>query len=195
MQNIIRWMSILGMMTFLGGGSTSSCAAIETAHAASGDIVSGAWQHHNVRFSYFGFTTLYTCDGLEDQVRQILLHIGARKDAKVTAIGCPGPFGVPSHSAWVDADFYALVPVVAADGSDTVKAHWTSLEVRPRRPDFLGEGSCELVQEMKDVITQNFSLRDVDYRTRCFPYELTLDGFAVKGQALRALPVKSASSG
>jgi hypothetical protein len=193
MQNAKRWLLVFGMMTALGGGSTFSCAAIETPDPASGDIVNGAWQHHKVRFSYFGFTTLYTCDGLEDQVRQILLHIGARKDAKVTAIGCPGPVGVPSHSAWVDADFYALVPVTAADSSDTVKARWTSLEVRPRRPNFLGEGSCELVQDMKAVITQNFSLRDVDYRTSCFPYERTLDGFAVKGQALRALPLKSAS--
>jgi hypothetical protein len=194
MQKAIRWMSVLGMMA-LGGGSTLTCAAIETADTAAGDIVNGAWQHHKVTFSYFGFTSLYTCDGLEDQVRQILLHIGARKDAKVTASGCPGPVGVPSQSAWVDADFYTLAPVAAADGSDTVKARWTSLEVRPRRPNFLGEGSCELIQEMKDLITRNFSLRDVDYRTSCFPNELTVDGFAVKGQALRALPLKSMSEG
>jgi hypothetical protein len=186
-------MSILGMMTALGGGYTLSCAAIETADTASGDIVNGAWQHHKVTFNYYGVTALYTCDGLEEQVRQILLHVGARQDAKVTASGCPGPFGTPSHTAWVDADFYTLAPVAAANGSNTVKARWTSLEVKPRRPNFLGEGACELIQEMKDLITQNFSLRDVDYRTSCIPHELTLDGFAVEGQALRALPLKSTS--
>jgi hypothetical protein len=193
MQRAIRWMWVLGLMTALGGGSTLSGAAVEAADTASGDIVNGAWQHHKVTFSYFGFTSLYTCDGLEDEVRQILLHLGARKDAKVSASGCPGPVGVPSRSAWVDADFYTLAPVAAAGGSDTVKAQWTSLEVRPRRPTFLGEGACELIQEMKDLITQNFSLRDVDYRTSCFPNEVTVDGFAVKGQALRALPLKSTS--
>jgi hypothetical protein len=193
MQRANRWMLVLGMMTALGGGSTLSCAAVETADTASANIVDGAWQHHKVTFNYFGFTTLYTCDALEDDVRQILLHIGARKDAKVTASGCPGPVGVPTHSAWVAADFYTLAPVAAANGSDTVKARWTSLEVSPRRPNFLGEGSCELIQEMKDLIIQNFSLRDVDYRTSCFPHELTLDGFAVKGEALTALPSKSTS--
>jgi hypothetical protein len=193
MQRANRWMLVLGMMTALGGGSTLSCAANETADTASANIVDGAWQHHKVTFNYFGFTTLYTCDGLEDEVRQILLHIGARRDAKVTASGCPGPVGVPTHSAWVVADFYTLAPVAAANGSDTVKARWTSLEVSPRRPNFLGEGSCELIQEMKDLIIQNFSLRDVDYRTSCFPHELTLDGFAVKGEALTALPSKSTS--
>jgi hypothetical protein len=195
MQNAIRWMSVLGMMTALGDGVTLSCAAVETADTASADIVNGAWQHHKVTFGYFGFTSLYTCDGLEDQVRQILLHIGARKDAKVTTSGCPGHVGVPTHSAWVDADFYTLAPVAAAGGSDTVKARWTSLEVRPRGPHFLGEGSCELIREMKDLITQNFSLRDVDYRTSCFPNELTVDEFAVKGQALRALSLNSTPSG
>jgi hypothetical protein len=193
MQNANRWLLILGMMTALGGGATLSCAAIESGDTAPTDIVDGAWQHHQVTFSYFGFTTLYTCDGLEDEVRQILLHIGARKDAKVTASGCPGPVGVPTHSAWVAADFYTLAPVAAANGSDTVKARWTSLEVTPQRPNFLGEGSCELIQDMKDLITQNFSLRNVDYRTSCHPHELTLDGFAVKGEALRALPLKSTS--
>jgi hypothetical protein len=41
---------------------------------------------------------------------------------------------------------------------------------------------------MKDFITQNFTLRAVEYRTSCFPNEVTLDGFSVKGQVLRALP-------
>jgi hypothetical protein len=192
MQSAIRGMFVVGMMTALGGGSSLGCAAI-AADTAAGDIVSGAWQHHKVTFNYYGQTALYTCDGLEEQVRQILLHMGARQDAKVTASGCPGRFGTPSHTAWVDTDFYTLAPVAAAGGADTVKARWTSLDVSPRRPYFLGEGDCELIQEMKDLITQNFSLRDVDYRTSCFPNELTLDGFAVKGQTLKALPLKSGS--
>jgi hypothetical protein len=148
--------------------------------------VSGAWQHHQLTFSYFGFTTLYTCDGLEDQVRRILLHLGARKDVKVSAGGCPGPFSTPSRNALVTLDFYTLAP--AADASDPVQARWTELELTPHRPGFMGDGDCELVQEMKDLITHNFSLRDVDYRTSCVPHQVTLNGFEFKGQALRALP-------
>jgi hypothetical protein len=41
---------------------------------------------------------------------------------------------------------------------------------------------------MKDLITQNFTLRDVEYRTSCYPHQISLDGFAVKGQTLRAMP-------
>jgi hypothetical protein len=53
----------------------------------------------------------------------------------------------------------------------------------------MGDGDCELIQAMKDLVTKNFSLRDLEYRTDCVPHELMMDGFAVKGQALRALPV------
>ena len=169
------------------------CQAQFAGAAAHGDsppaeVVDAAWQHHRVSFTYVGFTTLYTCDGLEDHVRQILLHLGARKDVHVTASGCPGPFNEPSHSAFVDAEFYALAPAAGAAASATVKARWTALEVTSRHPSFMGDGDCELVQEMKDLITQNFSLRSVEYRTRCFPNDVTLDEFSVKGQALRAVP-------
>jgi hypothetical protein len=162
-------------------------AAVRGDGSVSAEVVDGAWQHHRVSFSYVGFTTLYTCDGLEDHVRQILLHLGARADVHVTASGCPGPFNAPSHSAFVDAEFYALAPAGEA-ASATVKARWTALEVTARRPSFMGDGDCELVQEMKDLITKNFSLRNVEYRTKCFPHDVTLDEFSVKGQALRAVP-------
>jgi hypothetical protein len=40
---------------------------------------------------------------------------------------------------------------------------------------------------MKPLITENFTLRNVDYRTDCFPHEITLNGFSVTGQVLRPL--------
>ena len=69
-----------------------------------------------------------------------------------------------------------------------VKAHWTALQVSPRRPHFMGGGDCELMQGMKDLITKNFTLRNVEYNTSCFPHDISLAGFELKGQALRAVP-------
>jgi hypothetical protein len=189
------WMFFWGAAALLGGaalpGIDSRGAAADAAAGTAGEFVTGAWQHHKLTFNYFGFTALYTCDGLEDQVRQILLHFGARKDVSVTATGCPGPFNEPSPNAWVNTDFYSLAPAADAGASDTVKARWTFLEVTPRRPNFMGGGDCELIQEMKDLITKNFTLRDVVYRTDCFPYQISIDGFAIKAQALKALPPKT----
>jgi hypothetical protein len=179
----------------LGGVSAlsvdSRCAAADAAGAAPGELVTGAWQHHKVTFNYFGITALYTCSGLEDHVRQILVHLGARKDLTVRAAGCPGAFDSPSRNAWVNTDFYSLAPAADAGGSETVNARWTALEVTPRRPNFMGDGDCELIREMKDFITKNFSLRDVQYRTDCVPNEVNLDSFAIKAQALRALAPKA----
>jgi hypothetical protein len=167
--------------------------AAETAAPVPADVLSSEWQHRKLGFAYSGVTTLYTCDGLEDHVRQILLYLGARKDLKVRATGCPGPFNSPSRTAFVDIDFYALVPAAGrpapgAPAPATLNGHWTPLELTPRRPNFMGDGDCELMQGMKDFITKNFTLRAVEYRTSCFPHEVSLEGFSVKGQALRALP-------
>jgi hypothetical protein len=190
------WMSFWGAAAaiLLSGASAQSGAASEAAGPA-GDVVSGAWQHHQVRFTYIGFTALFTCSGLEDHVRQILVHLGARKDAKVSATGCPGPPDTPSGSAWVDADFYSLAPTDNPAEPDMVKAHWTTLQVSPRRPQFMGGGDCELMQGMKDLITKNFTLRNVEYNTSCFPHDVSLAGFELKGQALRAVPESNAVKG
>ena len=189
-----RWMSFWGALAALGGWISSSPAA-ETAPAAQTEIVTGAWQHHQVTFSYLGFTSLYTCSGLEGQVRQILLHLGARKDLQVTATGCPGTDGTPSYTAFVHANFYTLAPAADSTGSDTVHARWTPLDVTPRRPSFLGDGDCELIQGMKDIITQNFSLRDVKYRTDCVPHEVWPGSYEVQGQALKAVPIANPVKG
>lgn len=192
------WMSIWGAaaaVILLSGASAQSGAVSESAARPAGDVVAGAWQHHKVTFNYVGFTTFYTCSGLENHVRQILLHLGARRDATVSATGCPGPIDTPSGTAWVDADFYSLAPADDAAESDRVKAHWTPLQVSPRRPQFMGAGDCELIQGMKDLITKNFSLRNVEYNTSCFPHQVSIAGFEVKGQALRAVPEASAVKG
>ena len=191
MRRAVRsWMSLWGAVAVLGGlacGPPANSAAVDTPATPPAGIVTGSWQHHQVTFNYFGITSLYTCDGLEDQVRRILLQLGARKDATVYASGCPGPYNAPSSTAWVKADFFTLAPAADTVGSDTVKARWTSLEVTPRRPDFMGDGDCELIQAMKDLIIKNFSLRGVEYRTSCVPHEVSMDAYAVKGQVLKAV--------
>ena len=181
-------------LTLLSPASRAAPQTADTRPAAAtpaSDIVTGAWQHRKASFNYFGVTTLYSCDGLEGQVAQLLRHLGARRDVHVSAHGCPGPSYTPSHYVAVDADFYTLAPVAGAQGPDTVAARWTPVEVTTRRPYFISQGDCELIQEMKDFITKNFSLRDVDYRTECVPREYIEDSFSIKGQALKALQPQS----
>jgi hypothetical protein len=193
------WLSFGAAAAALGvlsAGWSGNAAAADAVAAVPAEAVAGVWQHHKVTFDYMAFTSLYTCSGLEDQVRRILLHVGARQDVHVRAVGCPGPDNTPSRNAWVDADFYSLAPAADEAGSDAVKASWTSLDMSPRRPSFIGDGDCELMDRMKDTIIKNFSLRGIEYRTNCVPHEVRPEGFSVKGQTLRAVaPASSAVKG
>ena len=155
-------------------------------------MVAGSWQHHSVTFHYFGLTTRFSCSALEDHVKAILLHFGARKDAEVLAHGCLGP-DLPSRIAVVDADFYTLAPAADSSGADTVQAYWTNREIQPEHPYLLNDGDCELVRAMKDTVSKSFALKDLKYDTGCFPHQLYSNGYHVKANALIAVPVLKAS--
>jgi hypothetical protein len=176
-------------------------AALGLTTAASGadapvrpeNIVWGSWQHHKMSINYFGITTLYSCDSLQDRVREILVQLGARKDAKVTTSGCPRGPEHPGNTAWIDTDFYTLVPADSASAAGAVRAYWTSREINPRHPYYMDGGDCELIEQMKDLISKNFAMRDAHYETDCVPHEITLEGFDVKGQVLIPAPAQLAS--
>jgi hypothetical protein len=135
---------------------------------------------------------LYTCDGIEDKTRQILLLLGARKDAKVRATGCTEGPNQPSRSVWVKLEFDALAPGVAAAGAETVTGVWTPIEITAHRPFAMQEGDCELIEHMRNALTQGFAFKDLDYRTNCVPHQVSLGSYSIKGQVLRAAPAAAA---
>jgi hypothetical protein len=171
--------------------SAAFLAATATAQAADG--VSPApsepsvWQHHHATIDYYGITARYTCDGLEDKVRALLLYFGARADLKVRAIGCAHGLDRPSRITLVNADFDSLA-AADAGASQTVPGQWVNLTLMPRRPTWMGDGECELMDQLKDLLTKSFSMRNMDYRTSCFPNEITIADYDIKGQILKAAP-------
>lgn len=182
----------IALGAFLGPFSAVAFAA-DTAASANAPAVKAVWQHHTVGFTYYGITALYSCDGLEAKVRSLLLYLGARIDAKVSARGCPYGSSAPGPNAILETDFYTLAP--ADDAPEAVPAHWENLEVSPIHPSFMGRGDCELIAELKDLILKNFSLREVSYRADCTPHEVNIDDFTVKAQALKPLDSGSKKSG
>ena len=168
-----------------------NAAADQSADAQS---VAGTWEHHTAHFSYFGITSLYSCSGLESNIRQLLLHLGARKDLTVHAYGCPYGYDTPGRIAVVDLDFYSLSPSADANAANRVQARWTPVQVSANRPNFIGHGDCELITEMKDILSKNFSLRDLKYRTDCVPHEVNLNDFSVSAEVLKPLAATVAST-
>jgi hypothetical protein len=164
------------------GAVIAVMASFLNARAPAEVVAPVSWEHREAKFAYVGYTTLYVCDALEDQVRRLLVYFGARPDAKVLAT-CPRGPTVPTQDAVVTTDFY--VPVTGDGAGGTATGQWTPLKIDARRPSFMGRGDCELMQGMKDLLTKNFSLRDLDYRTNCFPHDLGLDDFSVTATALK----------
>lgn len=157
--------------------------------SAAGSVVGGTWVHRHANFNYWGVSSLYSCDGLEDDIRSLLLHLGARKsDVKVDARGCPRGPNVPSQTAFVEMDFYSLAPASDANAANSVQARWAPVQVNTTHPDKLGRGGCELIEEMKDIISKNFSFRDLQYRTDCVPYQESPNPFSIHAEALKPLP-------
>ena len=187
----MRYVKIVPLAIFTAA-LWASLASADSPPGSNGAVVAGSWQHHTVKVSYFGITSLYTCSGLEDHVRDILVHFGARKDAKVRASGCSRGPDSPSHSAWIDADFYTLAPATDSTAPDTVQAYWTSREMGPKRPYFMDDGDCELVNQLKDTISNSFALKDLKYETDCVPHQIMINGYHVKADALIAVPVPKA---
>lgn len=155
--------------------------------------VSGTWVHRHAMFTYFGISSLYSCDGLEDNIRALLVHLGARKeDVKVNARGCPYGSSVPSRNSIIELDFYSLSPSADGNSADSVPARWTPVLVSETHPYFMGRGDCELIQELKDILSKNFSFRDLNYRTDCVPYQQHVNQFSVKAEALKPLAARAA---
>ena len=57
------------------------------------------WKEQHVEFRYMGRTSRYSCDGLRDKVRAMLLDLGVRRDLKIAPFGCADYERVPIDSA------------------------------------------------------------------------------------------------
>jgi hypothetical protein len=179
MKNLRKFISYLSAAVF--------------AFAWSGRALSepALWQHHDAEIQYFARGTSYSCNGIEDKVRQILLYAGARRDLRVRASGCDqGPF-LPSHMASIKVDFYALAPAADAATAEAVTGQWVTLSMTPVRSQFLHPSDCDLVRAMKSVLTTSFSWHGLDFGASCFPYAGAANSFAVKGAVLQPITGKS----
>ena len=187
MNGIVRTPRLAILLAALTLASFGLPAAAESSAAAAGATATAAeWHPQQMNFSYSGFTTLYSCDGIEDKVRQILLTFGARKDLTVRATGCSEGSTRPSRFAWVRAEFNSLTPAADPAAAAAVKSAWVKVQIAPNRPNFMGAGECELVEQMKEMLQKGFQLRNADYRTSCVPHQISMADYSVTAEVLKS---------
>lgn len=186
-RSILRVTSAAAAATFL---------AAVPALAAAQDSVTAVWVPKHIEFIYQGFTTHYSCGGLQDQIRDMLQKLGAQ-NLKVLQMGCVRPEG-PTVFPGVNVTMSVLVPASSAEASKAkssgppLQAQWKKVVLMPVNSGYNEEGNCELIEQFKQQFLPLFTTRKIDYGSSCVPYQLTL-GTHLSAEVL-VPPPKVASS-
>jgi hypothetical protein len=172
----------------------------ENAPAPAGEPQSAVWTEKELTFVYQGFTTRYSCDGLRDKVRSVLLDLGAeKKGLKVMELGCSSPSGRPDPFPGVRVKMRVLQPAdspEAAKAADPtpVAAHWKPVDLKLRDNFTTDSGECELVEQIRQKIVPSFAARNVDLQTTCIPHQATAVRPILKMEVLMPDDVKRAAA-
>lgn len=156
--------------------------------------VQSAWKTQEIRYSYTGFTTAYSCDAVEDRLKSILRALGAHEQTKVSAQGCD--FNRPSRNFFIVITTATPIPLAdvpkqsSADKSrdellkrlgakdekfdETFPAQWKTVELSRDRKLDLQPGDCELMEGLRDHVLPKLSTKIVADRVSCMPRQLSL---------------------
>jgi hypothetical protein len=183
--------------TVLAGLIANPCAAAGEAQATGHSpqhtpTLQAKWQPIELRFSYAGMTTYYSCDALEDKLARLFKSIGAHPKSQVDVNGCMS--NGPSRHAF--AHFIGAVPVPAdysapaADPKSTSASKQALLKRLGVQPSFetdefpaqrtevdlarlsaatLEPGDCELLELLGREVLPKLGTTQVRDRPTCFP--------------------------
>ena len=145
------------------------------------------WTPKQLRFLFSGFTSYYSCDGLRDKMRAILLQLGARADLTVQPVPCSGGAGRPTEFPGVTVNMNVPVPWDAQTSNAAatpVPAHWQTVVISTELDPLREAGDCELIEQVKARVLPLFSARNVDYHSTCVPHQLQIGGTRLKADLL-----------
>ena len=157
------------VFAFAAMSCIAASAWAEPVHAPGQDgaATAGVWVQKQADFQYRAFTARYTCDGLRDRMRAILLQLGARSDMQVLTYGCMhsvSPEALPS----VRIKMSVLEPA-AGDATNSVAARWQNVDLQAGRDPAEFAGDCELLQQLRQHVLPLFATRNVVANTTCVP--------------------------
>jgi hypothetical protein len=181
----------------LAGVGLMVAASVWPADAGTGKPIPAVWKEQHLSFFYMGRTSRYTCDGLRDKVRAMLLDLGARRDLHIAALGCEntaarvrlGSLGpslniVFSTPALPDASAKPLHP----GDLGQVDARFEAFTITNDAFRNMGIADCELVEEFVHQILPKLVTRDLKKDITCVPFQQSGGRFLVRGEILRTVP-------
>jgi hypothetical protein len=174
----VRWPMLVSSALALA----SAGAGPSPAQTSPDPGIAASWVPREVNFTYVGFTTKYSCEGLKERVRHILLELGARDDLKVTSYGCER-LAAPVTTPRVRIIMNVLEPAGTPHG-EAVAAHWKRVDVLADRNQVDAALDCELIAQLKRDVLPLFATRQVDYSAACAANLPLVGGTRLKADVL-----------
>ena len=156
--------------------------------------IAASWKRHSYSFQFIGYTSTYSCDGLADKLKELLLAAGARKDVK-SVPHCSSNWGTPDKLASAELTFYSLEPQADA-GASVVKSAigaWRSVQFTVRSPTDLERGDCELVAQFRQHLLPLFTTRNQVDTTNCVTHDVLGSHVDLRFETLAAAPISDAA--
>lgn len=159
------------------GGTALLCSVFSWSESCADDssVTSppepGIWQKHEYTFRFLGFTSAYSCDGLADQIKVLLIAAGARVDSKSQAGACANDYGRPDKLPQAYLTFYTLLPanIAKTEGGPQVMGTWRPVTIASRSPREIRIGDCELVEQFRTQVLPMFTVRNINDHMTCVP--------------------------
>ncbi len=160
--------------------------------------VPAVWKQTKIEFHYFGRTSRYSCEGMRDKVRALLLDMGVRGDMRIRTNGCEiGRISLVGINPGLSIEFSSPVQHAGADKSPPT-ADEKPFDARYERFNFrqdafrnLNVGDCELIEEFARQILPKLTVRDIQQDITCVPYQQSGGSYRVSGEVLKAAPQPS----
>jgi hypothetical protein len=193
-ERSVHW-QVAGLAAVAALTCASAWANPQSEPSAGSGGVSAVWAPKQLNFVYESFTTHYSCDGLEEKMRRVLLKLGARHDLQVRGFGCTGLRG-PDPFTGVSISVNVLQPA-GQQGGPAVPAHWTMVDLLTdydNRDPVDAAADCELIGQIKQRVLPLFATRNVDYSATCERRHLLLGGTRLKAEVLVADPSAAAAA-
>jgi len=195
---------------FLASGIACGAGAGSPAAADTG-TVDAVWVDHDLAFTYVGFTSHYSCGGLEDKVKYVMKQLGARPGYKVTSGGCLNLSGpelmprirvraalpqeaTPAVLAQLEKDRATRELAAGASGKPlaatdeataTFPATWRTVTFEGTPMSDIQDGDCELMEQLIRNVLQPMGVREIaGSRLNCVPYQVPINAVSVKLQVL-----------
>lgn len=191
---------------------SATAGGVGEAIADARPVVDAVWKPQEFVFHYQSFTTFYSCSGLADKVKRILLALGADADTRVQVSGCEFGSNIAAMPA-VRVRTVTLVeatPDALAELAKTRPQRELAARVRKDRGNGIAidkpfaaqwervslsrgklgieTGDCELIEQLTKRVLPRLAVRVIENKLSCMPNQQSFNQPRLEVDALRKVP-------